>query len=264
MPLELAQRVIWTTSVFAAVVAIGTLLQRRLARSYPFFLTFLVAQVVASDLLLQVKYESTAYTEAWRWYACVMVALRIGVAGEVFGHIAGHFVGIGRFRIWVGAIALALGGFFVWAGFTPLAPPVNYPQTVAFVIERWETLTLAGALALSWLFLTRVFDSTTPIRSNTSAHWKLIAAYFVIDGVWIAAAIVESRMSVWYAENIVALAGETVCLTAWIALLTREGQKKPEVPALTEQEVALVMASGEQSFDYVRSLPGRVKDRARG
>lgn len=258
---ELAQRVIWTTSVFAAVVAIGTHLQRGLARSYPFFLTFLVAQVVASDLLLQVKYESTAYTEAWRWYACVMVALRIGVAGEVFEHITGHFVGIGRFRIWVGAIALTLGGFFVWAGFTPLAPPVNYPQTIAFVIERWETLTLAGALALSWLFLTRVFDSTTPIRSNTSAHWKLIAAYFVIDGVWIAAAIVESRMSVWYAENIVALAGETVCLAAWIALLTREGQKKPEVPTLSPEDLQAVFRGEEQSFELVTKLSGQVEDR---
>jgi hypothetical protein len=233
--LLLVQRVLWVLCISAQALLIGAIFQRRLARAYPLFLTYLVIDLGCSLALIQIPYLTHAYAAAFRIYHTLAVVLQVGVAVEMFQRLCWHFRefrGFGRFRFFMAAALLVPTGFFFLAVFPGV--PGRYPHLLVLWLERWETAVLAITLVLSWWVLTRFLGLRPQMRSNTLAHGLILTVFFAVSAVSDALQLVAHGMVVG-AINVGMLMGGLACFGAWIAYLRRDGEVLlPEPPVSPE------------------------------
>lgn len=237
MELLAIQRALWVACLAAQVLLVGAIFQRRIAKGYPLFLAYLLMEAGSGVVLLEIPYETRAYTYAYRIYAIGLVILQGGAVAELFERIARHLPVIRRMRFVLAGGLLALTGVASLATVHPNGGFWKYPQTFAIYVSQFETTVLAVSLLLMWWFLTRFMSLTPAVSGNVALHWRLLTIYFAINGFVELIATLEGTESVRY-FNAPMLAGNLACFLAWIRGLKPAGEVPP--PKILSPEEAAV------------------------
>jgi hypothetical protein len=256
------QRVLWAASLLAEALLVGRLLREGLVRKYPFFAAFLTADVICNIVLIQITFQSRSYAEAFRLCTWIMTVFRLGVAGELYERICEHFPGIGRFRIALAASVVLIAALVTIFTFRPnLVDKWVLPQTVVEVIQRFQSEIMAGALALTWIFLRFVLSIRQPFQPNVLNHWRIATIYFGVSGMAYLMILLTKDAWALLPINCAMLALDTVCFIAWFRLLRRSGEELPEFRRLTPEQVQAVEKYNSELLGTVRSLPAEISAR---
>jgi hypothetical protein len=256
------QRVLWAASLLAEALVVGRLLREGLLRKYPFFAAFLTADVICSIVLIQMTFLSLRYAEAFRLCTWIMTVFRLGVAGELYERICEHFPGIGRFRIALAASVVLIAAVVTAFTFRPnLVDKWVLPQTVVEVIQRFQSEILAGALALTWIFLRFVLSIRHPFQPNVLNHWRIATIYFGVSGVAYLMILLSKGGRAVLPINCAMLALDIACFVTWFRLLRRSGEELPAFRRLTPEQVQAVEKYNSELLGTVRSLPGEISAR---
>jgi hypothetical protein len=222
------QQILWISEIAGEVLLAGALITRGLARKWPIFLIFLVADAVFGVILIRLAYPSTSYAVAYRLYFVFMAVVKLGVAAELYERFSDHFRGIGNFRFAMAGVLLLTSACLSLGTFRPvLAARWVLPHTVALVVGRHEATILACTLIATRLFLAFFLNARPPLRRNVTVHWMIFTAYLTIEAAAETAVLIDR--SVVYVANITALAGQTLCLMLWIRCMTPRGEHLAKV-----------------------------------
>jgi hypothetical protein len=228
-------RVLWVACLVAQVLLIGAIFRRRIARRYRFFLAYLIVELCAGVVLLQIPINTIAYAHAYNFYEIAIVGLQAGAVAELFERVCEHFPVISRIRFVLATVLLALTGLVSITAVRPAGGFWQYPQTLAVYVCQFETTVLAISLVLMWWFLTRFMSLTPTVRGNVALHWKLLTIYFSISG-FVALAATLGLVST--SLDVAMLAGNLACFIAWIRGFSRAGELPPP-PILSPEEAAV-------------------------
>jgi hypothetical protein len=256
------QRVLWAACLLAESLVLFGLVRERLLKRYPLFASFLVIDIVCGIVLMQIKFVSWGYSDAFRICTLVMTVFRLAVAAELYERICEHFPGIGTFRIGMAAVLVLLAALLTAFTFRPnLVDQWGLPRTIALVIERYQSEILAGALVLTWLFLRFVLSIRQPFQPNVLNHWRIAALYFGVSGVAALAVLLTGRKVAIVTINNVMLAAQSLCFLAWFRLLRASGEELPPFRRLSPDQVKAVERYNRELLETVRSLPGEISAR---
>lgn len=207
-------------------ILVGHFLRTRLAWRYPFFILYLVGDAVWGVILMQVDYRSPAYAFGYRAYLLTMAVLRIGAVAELFERICSHIT-LGNSRFWMALWLLVISGLLSLVYFSPdLKVQHTWPQTCAMLIERYETAILSISLVLMRWYIRYI--ARPPIRPNVTAHWALLTTYLGAAAVASSAMLVMGGgRAVIIPLSVALLTADLLCLMAWIASMTKDGENAP-------------------------------------
>ncbi len=255
------ERVLWALCVLGEALVLWRLAREGLLRRYPFFAAFLAAESACSLVLMQTV-TSRAYPDAFRICTLIMTVFRLGMAGELYERICEHFPGIGRFRAGMAVVLVLLAALLSIATFRPnLLDHQAFPWTVVVVIQRFQSEILAGALALTWLFLRFVLSIRQPFQPNVLNHWRIGTIYFGVSGAAYLAGFLTGQAMAVLPINCAMLAAHLGCFVAWFRLLRRSGEEFPAFQRLSTDQVQAVEQYTRTLFGTVRSLPGEISAR---
>lgn len=256
------QRVLWVAEVLAEALIVIRFLREGLFRGYPFFVTYLTVEVIASIALMQIDLKSRSYAEAYRACELILTVFRLGVAIELYQTICQHFPGIGKFRTVMAAVLVFLAALFAFLSFQPsIAGQWAFPQTVTIVVLRFEAEILGVALILTWLFLRYVLSIRQPFRPNVLTHWTIATIYFGSTALGYLIALFSGAGKVVYPINCAMLVVQIACFFAWFILMRRSGEELPAFPRLSPDQVQAVENYQRELLRTVRSLPGQISAR---
>ncbi len=256
------QRVLWAACLLAESFVVFRLVRERLVKRYPLFASFLVIDIVCSIVLLQIKFQSWGYSDAFRICTLMMTVFRLAVAAELYERICEHFPGIGTFRIGMAAVLVLLAALLTMFTFRPnLVDQWVLPRTIALVIQRFQSEILAGALVLTWIFLRFVLSIRQPFQPNVLNHWRIAALYFGVSGAAALAVLFTGRKVAIVTINSVMLAAQSLCFAAWFRLLRASGEALPAFRRLSPDQVKAVERYNRELLETVRSLPGEISAR---
>jgi hypothetical protein len=258
------QRGLWVAVLAAQVLLIGSLVQKKLARRYPFFILYLAADAVWGVTLMQVDFNTQAYAYGYRIYTIMACALQLGVAGELYERICEHYVGIGNFRLHMAGWMAAVMALLSFLTFRPdLAAQWGFPQTMAIWAERYELAVICGVLILTRLFLHNFMAARPPMRPNVLRHWTILVCYFGVIAAGFAAFLsVHNTPSAIYAINLTMLAGELACLLAWTRVLTPIGEAVPEAYQWSAAGLARRQAIANRVLELVERTRDELRNRS--
>jgi hypothetical protein len=256
------QRVLWAASLLAEAMLAARLVRERLLKGYPFFAAFLVTDMVCSIVLMQIKFVSWGYSDAFRTCTLIMTVFRLTVAAELYERICEHFPGIGKFRIGMAAVLVLLAALLTVFTFRPsLVDQWVLPRTIALVIQRYQSEILAGALVLTWIFLHFVLSIRQPFQPNVLNHWRIATLYFGVSGASSLASLLTGRIVAVVLINSAMLAAQSLCFVAWFRLMRRSGEELPPFRRLSPDQVEAVERYNRTLLETVRSLPGEISGR---
>src|SRR5215467_8669442 len=166
------QRGLWVACLVAQVLLIGAIFQRRIARQYRFFLAYLIVEMCAGVVLLQIPIRTPAYVRAYGFYQICIIAFRAGAVAELFERVCVHFPVIRRIRFVLGSGLLTLTALVSIAAVRPHSGFWQYPGRLMNYLHQFETTVLAISLVVMWWFLTRFMSLTPTVRGNVALHWR--------------------------------------------------------------------------------------------
>ena len=261
MHLLALQRALWVACLAAEVLLVGAVFQRRLARRYALFASYLALDAVGGALLIQLNYHSPMYAYAFRIYQIALVVLRLGAAAELYERISEHFLGIGRFRFYLAAVLTIMAALTSVATFRPdITSQLGFPQTGVILLQRFEATALCVVLLLTRFTLLKFLNVRPPIRSNVLTHWNLLTLYFGISAVSSAATILVGGGRSIVPINIAMLICDLVCLSVWIAEFQKAGETVPTVAPISVEERAYHLAVKDAVLGEVARLVKRSND----
>jgi len=236
MDLLAIQRALWVACLVAQVLLIGAIFQRRIVRSYRFFVAYLVVEAAAGVVLLQIPFRSAAYAHAYQLYELSIVVLRAGAVAELFERVCAHFPVIGRIRFALASTLLALTALVSVAAVRPTGGFGRCSQMLAIYVHQFETTVLAGSLLLMWWFLTRFMSLTPAVRGNVALHWKLLTVYFAVSGVvTLLQTGTKLTIAILWPLTVATLACDLACFLVWIRGLTPAGELPPPLVLSVEE-----------------------------
>lgn len=259
------ERVLWIASVVAEALVAVRFLQEGLLRRYPFFVIYLTTEVACSIALMQHDLRSRSYADAYRFFELISTVFRLGVAAELYERICKHFPGIGIFRAVMASILVLLAALVSIFSFHPnIAGQWEFPQTIAFVVLRFEGEIFAGVLVLTWIFLRFVLSIRQPFRPNVLTHWTIATIYFGVSGAGLLIILCTGGGTIVFPINCVVLATQLICLATWFRLMRRSGEELPAFPRLSPAQVEAVEDYNRELLRTVMSLPGEISGRQAG
>ena len=256
------ERALWAATVLAELLLIYRLFREGLIRRYPFFATFLMADVICSMVLMQTDIKSRDYSQAFRICTLIMTLFRLGLAAEVYEHICKHFPGIGRFRVGMAAVLMLLATLLAVFTFrSNLVDQWAIPRTIVLVIQRYLGEIVAAVFALTWIFLRFVLSIRQPFQPNVWNHWRIATIYFGVSGAAHLVALSTGRTMAILLINSAMLAAQLVCFLAWFHVMRRSGEELPAFQRLSPDQVQTVEQYNRELLGTVRSLPGEISAR---
>jgi len=245
--------VLWVLCLSAQALLIGSIFQRKLLRSYPFFVAYLAVDLGCSLAIIQIPYHTLAYAAGFRIYRTLLAVLQLGMACEVFQRLCWHFRefrGFGRFRLIMAAALLALTGVFFLAVLPGV--PAHYPHRMVLWIERWETAVLTITLVLSWWLLTHFLGLRPQMRSNVVLHWRILTMFYAIGAMSDALALTAQQGTGVRVVNVGMLVGSLSCFAAWLIYLRRGGEETPPELPVSPETLAYSRAWRRRILEYVQ------------
>lgn len=260
--LLLLERVLWAASIVIEALVAIRFVYTRLVKMYPFFVTFLVIEVITNVIGWRADITSRGYAETYRNCELILTVFRIGAVVELYERICNHFPGIGSFRGFLASILILLAA--TAAVFT-MRPDITqqwaFPQTIANVILRYEGEVLAGTLFLTWIFLRFVLSIRQPFRPNVLTHWTISTIYFGAIGVAFLAILITGGGNMVYPINCLMQAGQIACFIAWFCLMRPSGEELPAFPRFPPGQAEAIQNYARELMSAVKSLPSQISAR---
>jgi len=256
------ERALWIAAVFAEVLVLVRLFREGLIRSYPFFSWFLMALVIGSLVMMQFAIKTRGYAEAYRICELILFVFRLGVAAELYERICEHFPGIGIFRAGMAAVLISMAAFVAVFTVRPnLVDQWSFPQTIAWVVLRFQGEIFGGALVLTWIFLRFVLSIHQPFRPNVLSHWTIATVYFAASGAAYLAILLSCGGKAVFPINSAMLVVDLGCFFAWFRLMRRSGEELPAFRRLSPNQVEAVEHYNRELMETVTSLPSEISAR---
>jgi hypothetical protein len=239
--LPLVERSLWFLGLILSLILSFRLIRLKLARAYGFFLCYLLFNTARSLVMWPLSWTSQVYNVIWRWTEPVIWVLFVLVVLELCGLAFKEYRGIqalGRWTIYgslvVALIFSTLSLLPTWVGSNSPAYSTQRFLMVERGIDFCLVLLLLIVLASLVLF---------PIRltKNVTLHAILYSAYFTSNSIGIFIANVTGP-HLFAIVSCCLMGVQAVCLTLWVALLSREGETKTMVlrPPVAADEERLV------------------------
>jgi len=239
MNLLALQRALWVAYLAAEVLLVGVICYRRLLRRYQFFVSYIALDAIGGVVLIQLDFGSAAYAYGFRIYQIAMLVLRLGAAAELYERILEHFLGIGRFRFYLGGVLTVLAALIAIATFRPdVNAQLGFPQTGVILLQRFETTALCLILLLTRFTLLKFLNIQPPIRSNVLNHWSILTLYFGISALASAATVLVGGGRAILPVNATMLAADLTCFLIWIRTIQRSGETIPDLPDPSAEDAA--------------------------
>ncbi len=237
----LIERSLWFLGLILSAILSVRLILLRLAPAYRFFLCYLLFNTGRSLVMWPISRASDAYMNIWRWTEPVVWILYVLVVLELCALAFKEYRGIqalGRWTIY-GSLAVAL--FFSALSLLPTWVGSNSP---AYSIQRFLMIERGIDFCLVLLLLIVLASLVLfPIRltKNMTIHAILYSAYFTSNSIGIFIANVTGPQ-LFVIVSCCLMGVQAVCLTLWVALLSREGETKTMIirPPVAADEERLV------------------------
>ncbi len=224
MSVDLVQRSLWVLSFLLSVILAVRLFVLKLAPTYRFFLTFLLFYTARTLLALPFDINSPTYENIWKvtepvtWVLSVLVVLEL--CSLAFKEYRG-IQALGRWMIY-GSLVLSLVFSIII-----LVPTWRSSKEPPFSVQRFLMVERGIDFCLVLLLLTVLASLVIfPVRlsKNMAIHSVLYSIYFMSLSAGIFVANVGGKHLFWIMSS--SLMGVmSVCLIAWVALLTRQGEE---------------------------------------
>lgn len=194
-----------------------------LARVYIHFVLWLGFSLFRNTCILLIKFTPRQYSEYWLVTEVLSWCLAGLVVIEIGNLALGRFPGI---RTWGrrAVVAVTSLSFLIFVVLTTQVPRVRYEGF--FVVGSLAQAGLGVTLLLILVFL---LWFPVPLSRNVALHTTLFAAYFFSKGamfLWMAILRTQPLRSISMAVLVLACC----CMTAWLLLLSRQGETVPLRP----------------------------------
>ena len=244
---EMMGRSLWLANSVLAAVVVVRLLIFKLGVTYRFFVISFVFNIARSVVAWPLEVNSRAYASFWKstepvtWLLSTLVLLEL--CSLIFKEYRGIQV-LGRRAIFA---SLALS---VLVSLIILAPTWRHSDQPILSIPRFLMVErgVDSALVLLLLLLLVVLAVLPiPLSRNVVIHSILYATYFLASSLGIFIANLTS-LHTSMLINTCQMGVATLCLLAWIVLLSREGETKVAVfakplPAAYEERLVEQLAN---------------------
>ena len=222
--LDLVQRSLLTLSPFFSLALVVRLFTLKLARTYRFFLSFLLIHTARGVIVLPFGLSSPAYEYIWKVTEPVTCVLYVLVVLELCSLAFKEYRGIqalGRWMIY-GSLVLSLAFSII-----TLVPTWRSSQEPAFSVQRFLMVERGIDFCLVLLLLIVLASLVIfPVRlsKNMAIHSVLYSIYFMSlsTGIFIAN---ESGARLFSIMSAVLMGVMFLCLVAWVVLLSRKGEE---------------------------------------
>ena len=222
--LAVIERSLWFLNLFLSGVLALRLIRLKLASTYKFFLTFLIFNSSRSFVMWPFNWDSLVYLRIWRATEPVVWILYVLVVLELCSLAFKEYRGIqalGRWMIY-GSLVLSLVFSIVI-----LVPTWRSSKEPPFSVQRFLMVERGIDFCLVLLLLAVLASLVIfPVRlsKNMAIHSVLYSIYFMSLSTGIFVANVGAKRLFWIMSC--SLMGVmSVCLIAWVALLTRQGEE---------------------------------------
>ncbi|HEX5227981.1 MAG TPA: hypothetical protein VFW44_09735 [Bryobacteraceae bacterium] len=231
-------------------------------RKYPFFVTFLIVDMIGAVWLMRYNPASREYAAAYPTVNGIMLFFRVAFAAELYERICDHFPGIGVFRTVMAAVLVVVAGLVAVFTFRPdFAGLRGYPVETMIVVQRFQHEILAGVLILTWIFLRFVLSIRQPFRPNVLTHWTIATVYFGAAGAAYLASDLTTGPAAVYLISSVMLAIQLGCLVAWTYKIGRSGENLPPFARLSPDQATAAENYNRELLGTVTSLPAEISAR---
>jgi hypothetical protein len=235
--LPLIERSLWFLGLILSAILAIRLFSLKLARTYKFFLCYLLFNTGRSLVMWPLSWTSEVYNTLWSWTEPVVWLLYVLVVLELCALAFKEYRGIqalGRWTIY-GSLAVAL--FFSTLS---LVPTWIGSKSPAFSTQRFLMVERGIDFCLVLLLLIVLASLVLfPIRltKNVTLHAILYSAYFTSNSIGIFIANVTGPQ-LFVIVSCCLMGVQAVCLTLWVVLLSRAGETKTIVirPVAADEE----------------------------
>lgn len=235
---------------------------RGLARLYPWFLVYLVADIGQTFAGMGHHWSTARYAEIWAWTEVLVLVGLVMATLELVGKLIAYYPGISELaKNGLGT----LFGLAIVLGTIILGVDLLIPDKYAYLIPKATQVSLGMALrfltfvssALAiFLIGLALWYSVFPIRMrrNVKLHRVLLALYGGLIP-FAALLVIEADVStpqVTDATNLAMGFLQIGCLVTWCVGLTPSGEVEPEAPCLSIAEMELESRSYERLMDALK------------
>jgi|SRR5579859_2111403 len=222
--LDLIQRSLWVLNLFLSTILVLRLVRLHLASTYKFFLSLLIFNASRSLVMWPFGWNSPAYENIWKTTEPVIWILYVLVVLELCSLAFKEYRGIQALGRWMVYGSLVLSLVF---SIIILVPTWRSSKEPPFSVQRFLMVERGIDFCLVLLLLAVLASLVIfPVRlsKNMAIHSVLYSIYFMSLSTGIFVANVGAKRLFWIMSC--SLMGVmSVCLIAWVALLTRQGEE---------------------------------------
>ena len=242
LSLPLVERSLWLLHLILSGVLAARFFQLKLARTYRFFVAYLLFDTLRSILSWSFSPGSLVYRNIWRitqpiiWLLFVLVVLEL--CSLVFREYRG-IQALGRWAIY-GSLAAS-----VCLSTITLVPAWMHSKDPAFSLQRFLMVERGidfGLVLLLLLILGFLVLFPIQLSRNVIIHSVLYSIFFMSGSMSILLVnVTGSRISIVVSSWLMGIS--TACLIAWLTLITRAGEVKMMAirkPLVTASEDRLI------------------------
>lgn len=244
---ELIDRSLWLVNSVLSAVLVVRLCLLKLASTYRFFVISFAVSVVLSVAGLTLDVNSPTYAQVWkatepvRWLLNTLIVLEL--CSLIFKEYRGIQV-LGRRAIYASVVVSVFVSLII------LAPTWRHSNQPILAVPRFlmvERGVDSALVLLLLLLLVLLAVLPIPLSRNVVVHIILYATYFLASSLGIFIANLTSLQTSMLI-NTCLMGVSTLCLLAWIVLLSRAGESKVAVfakplPAAYEQRLVEQLTS---------------------
>ena len=241
----------WYANLSIQALLIFTLYARGLAPRWPRWTACLGVELSRSILLLALGGPGKKiYFVAYAVAEPILLALLIASCFEIYGRRSARFISVGQVGRWLLAatllLALLASLIATWLGSDAGWQAAALHLLALF--RRSAILLLASFAVICYLLFRRYAVETA---ANAVVHNKSLAFYLLAGSLSMTVMSILGQTGIRYV-NIGSLAAEACCYLAWIACLSRQGERDP-VP-VSDHSHDDIEAAAARWIETVRGL----------
>jgi hypothetical protein len=242
LSLALVERSLWLSNIVLNGVLAARFFQLGLARTYRFFVAYLLFNVIRGVLSWSFSLDSVAYRNIWRVTQSFIWILYVLVVLELCSLVFKEYRGIQKLGRWAIYGSLALS---VCLSTITLVPTWLHSKDPAFSLQRFLMVERGidfGMVLLLLLILGFLILFPIQLSRNVIIHSVLYSVFFM-SGSMVALLVNVVGYTISHTVSACWMAVSLACLIAWITLITRAGEVKMMAirkPLVTASEDRLI------------------------
>jgi hypothetical protein len=248
--------IVWRLSVAAELIVAARLLLQGLGGIYPALLTASCVFALRSSLLILAFQSRSMGRDVWKMTQPIDWLVSCWIVLELFSKWTRSYPGIGRFgRFLFGVLVIvALSVSVAWWPIEWKSLLFDHDLRIYYFLSRFVWATLALFTLLIWLFFRNYPAAVAP---NVVRHTHITATYFTVCALSELAFTLNGRW-VLPLVNFLIVAITAACFSAWAILLTRKGEDRDAIVAISPDEAARIERINQELLGLMKKIPGEI------